>query len=182
MEGYEDDPEGTANAFIDGWYRTGDLGYLDSDGYLFIVGRVKEIINRGGQKVSPAEVVEALMAHPQVAQAAVFAMPDPQLGEELAAAVVLRTPDAVSEAALRALAAQSSRPYKVPRRIVFVEDLPKNTIGKVLRLGLAQKLGITGETAPAQQEFTLPRTETEQSLARLWIEVLGCDPAQVSGH
>ena len=83
-------PPRTASAFRDGWFRTGDLGYLDADGYLFIVGRIKEIINRGGQKVAPAEVEQALLSHPDVVEAAAFSCPHRRLGEDVAAAVVLR--------------------------------------------------------------------------------------------
>ena len=91
--GYDNDAAATESAFRDGWFRTGDLGYLDEDGYLFIVGRIKDIINRGGQKVSPAEVEQALLSHPDVVEAAAFSIPHRRLGEDVAAAVVLR-PDA----------------------------------------------------------------------------------------
>ena len=88
--GYDNDAAATETAFRDGWFRTGDLGYLDRDGYLFIVGRIKDIINRGGQKVAPAEVEQALLSHPDVVEAAAFSIPHRRLGEDVAAAVVLR--------------------------------------------------------------------------------------------
>src|SRR5262245_32941813 len=118
--GYVDNADANAAAFVDGWLRTGDQGVLDDDGHLMITGRLKEIINRGGEKVAPAEVENALLAHPDVAEAAVFSIPHPRLGEDVAAAVVLRPESLSSEGGLRRFVGERVAPFKVPRRITFV--------------------------------------------------------------
>ena len=140
--GYENNPKANAEAFTNGWFRTGDQGYLDADGYLRLTGRLKELINRGGEKVSPLEVDTVLMDHPAVAQVVTFAMPHPSLGEEVAAAVVLRPGETLSEPALREFAAARMAGFKVPRRVVFLEEIPKGATGKLQRIGLAEKLGL----------------------------------------
>ncbi|MCY4068862.1 MAG: AMP-binding protein [Acidimicrobiaceae bacterium] len=143
IDGYENNPEADAAAFSDGWFRTGDEGYLDDDGYLFLTGRFKEQINRGGEKISPLEVDEALLAHPKVAQAVTFALAHTKLGEEVAAAVVLVSPaDPPDERELRRFVAQSLAAFKVPRRIVVTDELPKGATGKLQRIGLAERLGL----------------------------------------
>src|SRR5262249_379060 len=124
MSGYENDPVANAAAFRDGWFRTGDLGYLDDDGYLFLTGGVKELINRGGGKVAPQEVEQVLLAHPSVAQAAVFAVPHARLGEDVAAAVVLRAGASMTEPAVRAFVGGRLASFKVPRRVLFLDALP----------------------------------------------------------
>jgi acyl-CoA synthetase (AMP-forming)/AMP-acid ligase II len=133
---------GDQEAFFDGWFRTGDQGYRDADGYLFITGRIKEIINRGGEKISPREVDEVLLAHPDVAQAVTFALPHDRLGEEVAAAVVRREGSSLDDAALRAFARERLAGFKVPRRFVFVEQIPMGPTGKLRRIGLAEMLGL----------------------------------------
>jgi acyl-CoA synthetase (AMP-forming)/AMP-acid ligase II len=161
-------------AFSDGWFRTGDLGRLDADGYLFIEGRIKEIINRGGEKVSPREVEEVLLQHPAVTQAVVFAMPDKSLGQEVAAAVVLDD-SSVTERQLRQSAAARLVYFKVPRRIVALNALPLGPTGKPQRIGLAEKLGLAGEAVPdagEPSEFVGPRDPLEEFLADTWREVL----------
>ncbi len=141
--GYENNPKANAEAFVDGWFRTGDQGVLDADGYLTLTGRLKEIINRGGEKISPREIDEVLMDHPAVAQAVTFAMPHPKLGEEVAAAVVLReSAQQADEAGLRAFVASRVADYKVPRRILILSEIPKGATGKLQRIGLAAKLGL----------------------------------------
>ena len=141
--GYENNPDANAEAFVNGWFRTGDQGVLDTDGYLTLTGRLKEIINRGGEKISPREVDEVLMDHPAVAQVVTFAMPHPKLGEEVAAAVVLRESMVCDEAQLRAFAASRMADYKVPRKILLLSEIPKGATGKLQRIGLAAKLGLT---------------------------------------
>ncbi|MBH62427.1 MAG: AMP-dependent synthetase [Alphaproteobacteria bacterium] len=148
--GYEANPEANATAFDDGWFRTGDQGYLDEDGYLTITGRLKEIINRGGEKISPLEVDEILMDHEAVAQAVTFALPHDKLGEDVAAAIVLRDGSSLTEKELRDFAAQRLAAFKVPRTIVFLEEIPKGATGKLQRIGLADKLGLTETSAAAQ--------------------------------
>ena len=143
IDGYENNPDADEAAFTDGWFRTGDEGYLDADGYLFLTGRLKEQINRGGEKVSPLEVDEVLLRHEAVAQAVTFAMPHDKLGEEVAAAVVLAQEATASESELRDHVGRSLAAFKVPRRVVFCDELPKGPTGKLQRIGLAQRLGLT---------------------------------------
>jgi acyl-CoA synthetase (AMP-forming)/AMP-acid ligase II len=140
--GYLGNPEATAAAHAFGWLRTGDQGSLDADGYLRLTGRLKEIINRGGEKISPREVDETLLDHPAVAQAVTFALPDEKLGEEVAAAVVLRDGASATEGELRDFARARLAAFKVPRRVVFLAEIPKGATGKLQRIGLAQKLGL----------------------------------------
>ena len=142
--GYEANPDANAKAFTNGWFRTGDQGAFDAEGYLTLTGRLKELINRGGEKVSPLEVDGVLSAHPAVAQALTFAMPHAKLGEEVAAAVVLREGAACTERELRDFAAQQLADFKVPRKVVFLPEIPKGATGKLMRIGLAEKLGLTG--------------------------------------
>ncbi|MEM7446484.1 MAG: AMP-binding protein, partial [Pseudomonadota bacterium] len=140
--GYESNPKANADAFVDGWFRTGDQGVLDDGGYLQITGRLKELINRGGEKVSPLEVDEVLMDHPAVAQVVTFAMPHTTLGEEVAAAIVLRQGTDATETEIRDFARQKLAGFKVPRTIVFLAEIPKGATGKLQRIGLAEKLGL----------------------------------------
>jgi acyl-CoA synthetase (AMP-forming)/AMP-acid ligase II len=142
--GYEANPDANAKAFTHGWFRTGDQGAFDAEGYLTLTGRLKELINRGGEKVSPLEVDGVLSAHPAVAQALTFAMPHAKLGEEVAAAVVLREGAACTERELRDFVAQQLADFKVPRKVVFLPEIPKGATGKLMRIGLAEKLGLTG--------------------------------------
>jgi acyl-CoA synthetase (AMP-forming)/AMP-acid ligase II len=136
--GYLDAPELNATSFMDGWFRTGDIGSLDADGFLTIHGRKTEMINRGGEKISPAEVDDALQRHPAVAEAAAFAAPHPRLGEDVAAAVVLREGATVTPLELREFLLPSLAQFKIPRRIVFVDRLPKGATGKVQRQRLVE--------------------------------------------
>ncbi|MFL6624353.1 MAG: acyl--CoA ligase [Sulfurifustis sp.] len=142
MSGYENNPKANAEAFVNGWFRTGDQGVMDEEGYLSITGRLKEIINRGGEKISPREVDEVLMDHPAVAQCLTFALPHDKLGEEVAAIVVLREGAAAEEKELREFAAKRLADFKVPRKILFRPEIPKGATGKLQRIGLAQKLGL----------------------------------------
>jgi len=140
--GYENNPKANAEAYTNGWFRTGDQGVLDQDNYLSITGRLKEIISRGGEKISPREVDEIIMDHPAVALVVTFGMPHEKLGEEVAAAVVLREGQHVSEKELREFIAIRLADYKVPRKILFLEEIPKGATGKLQRIGLAAKLGL----------------------------------------
>jgi oxalate---CoA ligase len=141
--GYENNPKANAEGFAHGWFHTGDQGLMDEDGYVKITGRLKEIINRGGEKVAPMEIDEVLMDHPAVHQAVTFAMPHDKLGEDVAAAVVLREGMTVTERELQDFANARLAAFKVPRRIVILEEIPKGATGKLQRIGLAQKLGLT---------------------------------------
>ena len=140
--GYENNPTANAEAFTHGWFRTGDQGVMDSDGYLTLTGRLKEIINRGGEKISPKEVDEVLMDHPAVRQVVTFAVPHAKLGEEVAAAVVLREGIEAAPAEIRAFASERLADFKVPRRVLVLDEIPKGPTGKLRRIGLAEQLGI----------------------------------------
>ena len=143
MAGYENNPKANAEAFAQTWFRTGDQGVMDDEGYITITGRLKEIINRGGEKISPREVDEILMDHPCVQQCVTFSVPHDKLGEDVAAAVVLREGTAANEKELREFAAIRLADYKVPRKILILAEIPKGATGKLQRIGLAQKLGLT---------------------------------------
>jgi oxalate---CoA ligase len=140
--GYENNPRANAEGFTNGWFRTGDQGVMDAEGYISITGRLKEIINRGGEKISPREVDEVLMDHPAVQQVVTFAMPHAKLGEDVAAAVVLREGKSAAEKEIREFAAKRLADFKVPRKILILEEIPKGATGKLQRIGLAQKLGL----------------------------------------
>jgi len=141
--GYVANPTANASAFTNGWFRTGDQGVLDADGYLTITGRLKELINRGGEKISPREVDDLLMTHPAVAQCVTFALPHDKLGEEVAAAIVLREGLTATERELRDFVSARLADFKVPRKVVFLAEIPKGATGKLQRIGLAAKLGLT---------------------------------------
>lgn len=175
MSGYSNNPDANAAAFTNGWFRTGDQGYLDSEGYLFITGRLKEMINRGGEKVSPVEVDDVLLEHPAVVQAVTFALTDTNLGEDVGAAVILNDPN-ITEKELRRFASLRLAPFKVPRRIVIVDEIPKGPTGKIQRIGLSERLGLTvipPTPASIPGEFAPPGSEVEKKVAKMWCEVLG---------
>jgi long-chain acyl-CoA synthetase len=133
MIGYHDNPEATAKAFAGGWFHTGDVGYVDEDGFLFIVDRIKDLIIRGGYNVYPREVEEVLYAHPAVAEAAVIGVPDPKWGEGVAAVVAVKPGQTVTEAELIEFVKERAAAYKYPRTIEFRDTLPKNATGKILK-------------------------------------------------
>ena len=141
-KGYENNPTANEGAYTAGWFRTGDQGVMDDEGYLSITGRLKEIINRGGEKISPPEVDNVLMDHPAIAQVVTFGMPHKTLGEEVAAAAVLREGMTATEAEIRAFAAERLADFKVPRKVVILDEIPKGATGKLQRIGLAEKLGL----------------------------------------
>ncbi|MEK9281567.1 MULTISPECIES: non-ribosomal peptide synthetase [unclassified Bradyrhizobium] len=166
--GYYNDDAATQAAFRNGWFRTGDLGYLDADGYLFIVGRIKDVINRGGQKVSPLEVEEVLLSHPAVLEAGVFAIPHLKLGENVAAVVVLRPGSNATSDQLRQFARKRLAAYKVPSLIRSAAALPKGASGKVKRNALAGLIAIDADG----DEARLPRNALETQLAEIWAGLL----------
>jgi acyl-CoA synthetase (AMP-forming)/AMP-acid ligase II len=140
--GYDNNPAANAKAFTDGWFRTGDQGRLDGEGYLFLTGRLKEQINRGGEKISPLEVDVVLLDHPAIAEVCTFGIPHPVLGEEVGAVVVPRSGETLTEAEVRDFATARLAAFKVPRRVMVMADIPKGATGKVQRIGLAAKLGL----------------------------------------
>ena len=165
--GYELDDEANASAFADGWFRTGDAGHIDDDGYVYLTGRIKEMINRGGEKIAPREIDEALLGHPSVVRAIAFAVPHRTLGEDVAVAVVLQDGPKVSEGELRSYLLDRLAAFKVPSRFVFVDELPMGPTGKPERIGLADALA-----EKLAEPFRSPATPVEISLAEIWAEIL----------
>jgi amino acid adenylation domain-containing protein len=178
--GYANNAEATQESFAHGWFRTGDQGYLDADQYLFLTDRMHETINRGGEKISPAELDEVLKEHPAVSEAVTFAVPHPTLGQDIAAAVILRENASVGPAEIQKFAATQLADFKIPRQVLIVDTIPKTATGKIQRKGLAEKLGLgrAGKSLDnIQADFATPRTETEQTLAAIWSSVLGVNVA-----
>jgi acyl-CoA synthetase (AMP-forming)/AMP-acid ligase II len=139
IDGYAANPQANAESFLDGWFLTGDQGVLDERGYLTLTGRINELINRGGEKISPREVDEVLLRHPAVAEAVAFGVPHPTLGEEVAAAVVLQA-DA-GEQDLLAHCREHLAAFKVPRKLYIVQAIPRTATGKVQRRRVAEVIG-----------------------------------------
>jgi hypothetical protein len=165
--GYHSNREANEAAFINGWFRTGDLGRKDDAGYFYLLGRRKEMINRGGEKISPREIDEALLEHPAVAQAVAFAAPHPTLGEDVVAAVVMRAECTTSERELRQFLFQRLVAVKIPSRILIVSAIPKGPTGKPQRIGLHQKLSEQLHSA-----YVPPRTELERSIVSVMEQIL----------
>jgi acyl-CoA synthetase (AMP-forming)/AMP-acid ligase II len=186
FSGYADNPEANRTSFIDGFFRTGDEGYLDEDGYLFLTGRLKEMINRGGEKIAPAEIDMVLLQHPSVAQAVCFAVPHPTLGEDIAAAVVAKPGVELDGAALQDFVADRAAPHKIPQNIFVLAALPKGPTGKVMRREVAAQLAGAGSGLPsatnattATNAVTAPKPpaaeDREDQLRRVWREVLNLE-------
>ena len=140
--GYENNPEANLTSFTNGWFRTGDQGLIDDDGYLKITGRLKEIINRGGEKISPLEVDNVLMDHPAIQQVVTFAVNDKMLGEEIGAAIILQNDAELTKKELLEYASEKLAKFKIPKHICFVDEISKGSTGKLQRIGLAKKLGL----------------------------------------
>lgn len=177
MGGYANATVRRDEAFFGTWFRTGDEGRLDADGYLTLTGRLKEVINRGGEKVSPREIDDALMSHPAVEQAIAFAVPHEALGEDVAAAVVLQRDAAVSTKQLREWLFERLADFKVPSQVVIVDEIPKGPTGKFARVGLAERLA--GKLAPAR---VAPRDPLETVVAGVLRDILGCDEVGVDDN
>ena len=178
IERYDEAQRVNDESFTDGWFKTGDQGFFDDEKYLFITGRLKEIINRAGEKIAPLEVDQALLEHPLVEQAVTFPVPNEWLGEEVAAVVVVSTDGAIGESALREFVSSRLAAFKVPRQILMVGDIPKGPFGKPQRSRLADLLQVQprDQGAPADaREFVPPRTDEEILLARMWARLLGVD-------
>lgn len=172
---YVDDPEANARSFVDGWLRTGDLGYMDEEGYLYIVGRIKDVINRGGEKIAPREVEEALLEADEVSQAIAFPVTHPTLGEDIAAAVVVKRGHQVDGSRLRAGLAGRIAEHKIPQRIFVVDEIPKGPTGKPQRWEMAKVLGIDAGREPTKRAPPMRPSGTEEKVQRIWMEVLKRD-------
>jgi acyl-CoA synthetase (AMP-forming)/AMP-acid ligase II/thioesterase domain-containing protein/acyl carrier protein len=173
IESYENAPEANTQAFVDGWFRTGDEGYFDENGCLVLCGRIKEIINRGGEKISPAEVDMAILSHPDVKEAATFPLRHPSLGEEVAAAVVQAPGAGLTDQILTRYLLRRLSGFKVPRRFYFVPEIPKTGRGKVQRYALAEQLGVGSDVgAHTAGAGNREATTLEARLQKLWAEAL----------
>ena len=170
MNSYEGNSEPNEQAFHGDWFRTGDLGYFDDDGYLFLSGRIKELINRGGFKVSPSAVDAAVMQHPEVVDAATFGVPHSTLGEDVVTAAVLREPARVTMRELRDFVFEHLPAFMVPSQMVLVSELPRTSVGKLKRTELAAMLKHRLRVA-----FSPPRDSNEELIAGFFAEVLGID-------
>lgn len=184
--GYASNKEANEKAFTNGWFRTGDQGFFNEDGYLSITGRLKEIINRGGEKIPPREIDEVLLEHPGVNQAVAFGIPNPILGEEVGAAVVL-CDLTVTAQELRRFVATHLASFKVPYQLVIVDAIPKGPTGKLQRIGLAEKLGLKASESlsnvslsDSSVEFVAPQTHIQRQLADVWSEVLNLPKVSVT--
>ena len=182
FQGYENNQGASAEAFTTGWFRTGDQGYLDAEDYLFLTGRLKDIINRGGEKISPAEVDEVLLNHPAIEQAITFPFPHPTLGEDVAAAVVPRHGARVSENELREYVAVRMSGFKAPKRVLILAEIPKGPTGKIQRRSVADKLGLLDASAmklKADSTHTAPAGTLESQLVQLWEDLLQVRPIRI---
>ena len=141
-KGYLNNSQANKDSFVDGWFRTGDQGFYDEEGFLQLTGRIKEIINKGGEKISPLEIDDAIMKHESVFQGITFPIVHNKLGEEVAAAIVLKNEHQLPEQALKEFLSKILAPFKIPQTIVFLDEIPKGKTGKLQRIGLAKKLGL----------------------------------------
>ncbi|MZR31685.1 alpha/beta fold hydrolase [Sneathiella litorea] len=175
FEGYENNPAANREAFSERWYHTGDEGYLDEDGFLFITGRIKEMINRGGIKIIPTEVDQAAMKHDAIREAVSFPLPHKTLGEDIALCVVVESGKSISEGDLKNFLKNHLIPNKIPSRIVFVDEIPKGPTGKAQRRKLNQQLQVltqdTADSASLRKDEQL--TADTLKMQNIWQEVLG---------
>jgi hypothetical protein len=173
-------PSVDRQSFTGGWFRTGDCGSMDRDGYLFIKGRAQEIMNRGGTKIAPHEIEEVLLDHSNVGEAVVFAMPDTRL----AAAIVLRDPRTSAETEIREFVSRQLSYFKVPRRLVFLDKIPKGPTGKPHRVGLGAELGSVELREAHRKDVHLDasRTDLEDVLATMWARIIGIERVSVDDN
>ena len=169
--GYLDNPEANAEAFLEGWFRTGDQGFFDNAGYLHLSGRTKEIINRGGEKVFPREVDDVLMRHPDVAQALTFSIRHPRLGEDVGAAIVVNPGIELDTGELQLFVSNYLAPFKVPRKIFVVAELPKGPTGKHQRIGMEEYLGASSEVTQRSYDEGV-KSPVEDAVIAEWRQIL----------
>lgn len=181
MAGYLGDPEATKQCFVDGWFKTGDIGQLDPDGHLYMTGRLKEMINRGGEKVVPEEVDRVLLTYPPIAQAVTFGIPDPVMGEEIAAVVVIRPGMAATAAQVREFASGALSDHKVPRRVLIVPSIPAGPTGKLTRRKMGAYFGhlLSGPRRDGRVPVEA-RDALERGLAGIWKDVLRVESVGVT--
>ena len=174
FDGYENNATANSEAFTQDWYHTGDEGYLDEDGFLFITGRLKEMINRGGVKIIPTEIDQAAIEHEAVREAVAFPLPHKTLGDDLALAVVLEANKSVTASELKAFLKTTLIPNKIPSHVIFVEEIPKSATGKPQRRKLHQQLDLTkSDKSHSGMEMASIRPASEEKLKTIWQQVLG---------
>jgi acetyltransferase-like isoleucine patch superfamily enzyme len=177
--GYENNEKANQASFCNGWFRTGDQGRMDEEGYLYLTGRLKEIINRGGEKIAPREVDDVLTQHAAIAQAVTFAVPHRTLGEEVAAAVTLKKGASATSNEIHDFVAARLADFKVPKQILILDELPKGPTGKLQRIGLAEKLADKLGTAASRSNGAGAKTSTEKQLIEIWKSVLKAEEVSV---
>jgi acyl-CoA synthetase (AMP-forming)/AMP-acid ligase II len=169
MSGYLDDEEANSAAFVDGWFRTGDLGSIDAEGFLKVSGRIKEFINRGGEKISPYEIEQTLLRHPCVREAAAFAVPHPRLGENVAVSVVLAAGANTTATEIKTFLADQLTSFKIPQQVFLASALPKGATGKVLRLQLVEA------ALRGTRNIAAPHAPFHFQILEIWQRLLGRD-------
>lgn len=177
MNGYVNNPEANVSSFVNGWFKTGDEGKFDEDGYLFLTGRLKEIINRAGENISPREIDEVLMQHPEVKQAVAFALPHPTLGEDVGAVIVLNEGASASENELRRFCINKLADFKIPQRVLIVDEIPKGPTGKLKRIGLADLL-----KDKLASSFVSSSNKSESMLVEIWQDVLDVEDVGIKDN
>ncbi len=176
ISGYLDNDELTRQYFVDSWFASGDSGSIDHEGFLTLHGRTDDLINRGGEKISPFEIEDALLSHPAVVDAAAFATAHPRLGQEVTAAVVPRPGAVITVTELRRRLSETLAPYKVPRKIFIVDKLPKGESGKILRHQLTTFTASRDVPAASGNSNLDGAGELASSLVQIWERLLKTSP------